>query len=688
MRNKLEVVGLSNGDPNLDRLGGKALSLHCLAGAGLAIPPWVTLTTSVFEDFLLNPPDGSDSIQVKMLQGADNLPEVLSAVYQQILQWPCGEAWITTLVQRCQTEGIRFPVAVRSSAIIEDGNKESAAGAFDTVLNVTPAGLWPAVKRCWASMFGQRAAALISRRSSGTAALGMGVIIQEMVQADYSGVLFTADPISGDHQQWVCEVHPGPGTADSVIEKVYRFATGRGSFFTDSQVPPGLRLSGLVQPALQIERLIGSPVNIEWALRNDLLYILQARPITVLPDCDKDARPEIFEAEAPPLRPDFDFGELTELYERNARKHNVVRRFCRQAGIDIPKWYWMGYSSQSLNAVGPQWLESYFCTDLVYVDASKSFRGLVVRRKLLHDRLLDLSFQNGDAYTVVRLREGPNTKLSAISSVINGDQVMIEYVRGRMMPLLHGAYDVEPARYLLDEEGQVLYRHRPIQRQYLELNMETRKFEQHPLEEPAPELDATRRSRLACWTLKLRDFFGEVRPEWILTEDRVLLWDLSLEKLPLGIDIVGQAMSPGTAVGVAVKVEEDTDLVHSSNGLAFSIGDNPALLSEGHSISALRKRLAVVSSKAIIIARRPYLALAAIVDDVAGFVFESGTLLGHLAIVLRERGKPAAIVPGILAQIKDGDTVAINQGTVITERGLPDKEDVPLHVPQPQQMNH
>lgn len=182
--------------------------------------------------------------------------------------------------------------AVRSSATTEDLPGASFAGQYDTHLGVGGGEeLERAVVECMASLFTDRA---VSYRSRAGIADGveMAVVVQRMVEPDASGILFTADPLTGDRTVALVDAGPGRGeaqvagtkTADTlrvdrergaVVE--YRLGEGREErVLTDRDARALAAIGGRVEAAL------GSPQDVEWALRDGRLSVLQARPVTAL----------------------------------------------------------------------------------------------------------------------------------------------------------------------------------------------------------------------------------------------------------------------------------------------------------------------------------------------------------------------------------------------------------------------
>lgn len=269
-------------DGDLSRVGGKGLNLGKLTRTGFRVPQGFCVTT---EAYLFSVQDLSEQ-NAKSIKGLTLAPELV--------------AEIRTAHEKLQTD----TVAVRSSATAEDLAEASFAGQQDTFLNVRPEELLDALKACWASLWSDRAIAYRETQNIADDGLAMAVVIQEMCEADVSGVLFTVSPFRQDasviESNWGLgeSVVSGTITPDSfqvsretgeVLEKT--IAT-KQEMVTDggmSDVPdakqnvPSLtdaQLKALTQLGLQVENHYGHPMDIEWAVANREFVLLQARHIT------------------------------------------------------------------------------------------------------------------------------------------------------------------------------------------------------------------------------------------------------------------------------------------------------------------------------------------------------------------------------------------------------------------------
>ncbi len=288
------VEWLDGRRPDVGRIGGKAASLDRLAGFGFRIPPGFCLTTEAF------------ATQVATLPGGDRLtadPAALAdgptrtALVDAMIAGPLAHAVAAELMASLArlerdlgTEDQPLRLAVRSSGVAEDGTTASFAGLHDTELGLTTDEVEPAVLRCWASLWSDRAIGYRTRRGLALDGGAMAVVVQALVPAVAAAVAFTRHPVTGRTDQLLVNAAPGLGeamvsglvTPDTiVIDKGDCSVTE----FTPGDQPGGPALSGdalseLAGLCLDVERAFGAPVDIEAALATDGWYLLQARPIT------------------------------------------------------------------------------------------------------------------------------------------------------------------------------------------------------------------------------------------------------------------------------------------------------------------------------------------------------------------------------------------------------------------------
>ncbi|HPH96099.1 MAG TPA: PEP/pyruvate-binding domain-containing protein [Anaerolineaceae bacterium] len=178
--------------------------------------------------------------------------------------------------------------AVRSSALQEDSAQASFAGEFESVLDVqTDEDIRAAVRTVLASRRSGRVQSYAQAQSLAAGEHPIAVVIQKLIQPDFAGVLFTADPLTGDLGQMTGNFVEGLGeklVSGSVTAAAFTFELPKGIYHGPQELAPAAR--ALHQAAHAIEAEMGCPQDIEWAVAGGRVYILQARPITTLNSYD------------------------------------------------------------------------------------------------------------------------------------------------------------------------------------------------------------------------------------------------------------------------------------------------------------------------------------------------------------------------------------------------------------------
>ncbi|MCB9763860.1 MAG: phosphoenolpyruvate synthase [Alphaproteobacteria bacterium] len=303
-------------------VGGKGAHLGALARMeGVQVPPGFCVTTAAFRRSVAEAP-GIDARLERLSRLAPDDREAirtLSAEIREILdEIDLPEDLAAEITERI---GAQAAWAVRSSATAEDLPTASFAGQQDSFLNVIGASaVLQHVRRCWASLFTERAVAYRLRGGFDHRKVHMAVVVQRMVAPQASGVLFTADPVTGNRRVTSVEAVFGLGEAlvsGRVDADVYTVRGGevvartvatkalaihaapQGGTQTQAvpaerQQQPALTDAQVVQLAAlgrRIEAHLGGPQDIEWCLAEGGLRIVQSRPITTLfpiPDADDD----------------------------------------------------------------------------------------------------------------------------------------------------------------------------------------------------------------------------------------------------------------------------------------------------------------------------------------------------------------------------------------------------------------
>jgi rifampicin phosphotransferase len=299
-------------------VGGKGASLGRLVRAGVRVPAGFHVTTAAYVDFL-----SGGGLREELMAAASlvDASDGSDAVTSQAAAARIGELFAAQPVPASTAAAIArayaslghddVPVAVRSSATVEDLPGLSAAGQHDTYLNVRgEAAVIDAVRRCWSSLWSARAIGYRARRGISPGDVSIAVVVQRLVPAEAAGVMFTIDPVSGAADQVVVsanwglgesvvagDVTPDVAVVDRASGALVSYQLGGKAVMTvtdgtgtlETETPAGLRSTPVLSPAqagelgrvgVSIEKLYGEPVDVEWARAGGELWVVQARPIT------------------------------------------------------------------------------------------------------------------------------------------------------------------------------------------------------------------------------------------------------------------------------------------------------------------------------------------------------------------------------------------------------------------------
>ncbi len=334
------VLPLDSELADLASAGGKGASLARMRRAGFPVPEGFLVHTLAYREFLRINQLGE--VIHGLLEGLDaQSPDALEAASAQIRarfragQLPPG------LAEEVRDALARMPgaaVAVRSSATAEDLPEMSFAGQQDTFLNVVGAeAVLRAVADCWGSLWTARAIGYRMRNQVPQLETALCVVVQRMVESQASGVLFTANPLTGLRSQTVIEAALGLGEAlvsgqvepDQYVveprtgrilsktlgrkEVSIHGQTGGGTHTqhedrSQEQALPDAAILELAAWGQRTAELYGFPQDVEWAWAEEKLYLLQSRPITSLFPLPEGMSEE-------PLRVMFSFAAVQGMYD-------------------------------------------------------------------------------------------------------------------------------------------------------------------------------------------------------------------------------------------------------------------------------------------------------------------------------------------------------------------------------------
>lgn len=307
------------GKDDIMTAGGKGANLGEMTRAGLNVPPGFVVTADAYRLFLSENNIGGEISALLAEAGADEqklfsaAEKIRALITSGKMPDALREAVSLNYLTLCENAGKgSLRVAVRSSATAEDLPDASFAGQQETYLNVDGIdALCENIVRCYASLWGNRAVSYRQTQGYDQQSVALAVVVQEMVESEKAGVLFTVNPVNNNHDEMQLNASYGLGEA-VVSGKVTAdtFICGRDGRVKSSvlgskeieiiyaqngtkevPVPPEKRgvlclsedeVKTLCKAAVDVENYYGCPMDIEWAVRGGNAYILQARAITTL----------------------------------------------------------------------------------------------------------------------------------------------------------------------------------------------------------------------------------------------------------------------------------------------------------------------------------------------------------------------------------------------------------------------
>lgn len=308
------ILPFDSEQATLENAGGKGANLARLYHMGFPVPPGFILDTSAYQEFV-----GANQLEATIQSALAGLstssPEELEHASTLIrAAFTDGEipASIGDAIQQAYAHLGSGPVAVRSSATTEDLPEMSFAGQQDTFLNVIgDQSLLKAIVDCWSSLWTARAIGYRARNGLAQVPVSLAVVVQEMIPSQASGVLFTANPLTGLRTETIIDATLGLGEAlvsGQVEPDQYVVNLQQGKIIQKtlgakalailpqeqggvirveqekslSQALPDEQIMELAELCQRVAADYGTPQDIEWAWSVGKLYLLQARPVTSL----------------------------------------------------------------------------------------------------------------------------------------------------------------------------------------------------------------------------------------------------------------------------------------------------------------------------------------------------------------------------------------------------------------------
>ncbi len=290
----IDVLGLQEIDQTTRLLvGGKAANLSDLFHIDeIRVPDGFCITTEAFQKTMEGEPalgGWLSRLAVLDMDQRDELVELCGSIRSAIEGITIPQRIKDEIVRYLSNHGEKQAYAIRSSSTVEDSSAASFAGQLDSYLNVAGTeDIVRHIKKCWASLYSERAVMYGIQNGIDYNTVGMAVIVQKMIAPWAAGVLFTADPLTSNRK--VTSIDAAFGLGEALVSGLvnpdhYKVRDGAmlekrtsraGQVLTDGQIQV------LESLGRQIEAHFGFPVDVEWCLVDDEFYIVQSRAITTL----------------------------------------------------------------------------------------------------------------------------------------------------------------------------------------------------------------------------------------------------------------------------------------------------------------------------------------------------------------------------------------------------------------------
>ena len=277
------IIRLAGNDITLEKLGNKGKNLLLMKQNGFNVPDGFVLDSDTYDETMKDSGLGDKIEAIIKTLTKDNVKEVsdkIRALFDNVSLSEKVKAEMATLISKDKL------YAVRSSGTKEDLDEFSFAGQYETFLNTSADDVEKKVIECYRSMFSEIILSYLVNRKTGTDELKMSVVVQEMVDSDLSGICFTIDPVTGADKTMLIEVSEGLGenivSGKTVPERYYYdWYAGKeidreasNHFISEQKVEEYAKVFAGIQ------QYFGFPCDIEFAIKDGELYILQSRRIT------------------------------------------------------------------------------------------------------------------------------------------------------------------------------------------------------------------------------------------------------------------------------------------------------------------------------------------------------------------------------------------------------------------------
>lgn len=647
------------------QLGNKAYYLTKIADE-CSVPNFFTLETSTFKKLL----DYSQNLELKelIIQAFLNKLGIISKLEEirtGIDNMYIPKEFEEEVFEQLEINDIKEPFAVRSSSTAEDGNKNSGAGIYESYCDVTKEQLIQKIKECWKSNFSLRSLCYEEMDDDVEKKLqSMGVIIQHYLHnADFSGVMFTTNPISPETGAFLEFVR---GTSENLMSGMAVSESQSLGFCNEGIGREQYKFKypwmyDLLHIGSRLKSIIGCEADLEWVVIDNKVYIIQCRPVTT--GIASKASEWIYPIAKVNEIPISEQGGLKEYLVRCKKKKAPFYAMCEKTSVKTIGWYILRYSKNSD-------IKKY--ADYIVEHCGKGHYAVMLNKVLtdfqcidskLEDLLKEIIEMTSMEYITVSVKYIPHNEMSCISYYDkNTGKYRVEAVPGIMKGVKSGY--LVPTIFVLDENFTILDSKDVFYKTCYDIDMDTDTFIEPEINKSIYSEIEVHVNTIAKGTKELYEEGVKGAVEWWICDGKLFVTDYSMETQ--GEESKGECVedynviSTGEIKGnlLVLNGKYIEDLEYLSYGCSISVDHYDDRV---HEIEAIKKIEALINErklknkneKIILVVDKPYLGLSPILSMVNGVIFRNASRLCHLSVILREKKIPAIEYGDLFDQLKD-----------------------------------
>ncbi|KPI16958.1 pyruvate phosphate dikinase PEP/pyruvate-binding protein [Actinobacteria bacterium OK074] len=530
--------------------------------------------------------------------------------------------------------------AVRSSGLAEDGGSSSLAGIHRSVLGVRGVdGVVAAVAECWRAYYAGAAVAARVRAGDFDPEPRLAVIVQRLVRPRLAGVAFTGlDGVSD-----TVEIEYTEGLAEELVAGV---AVPRRASAVPGQPSAEPVLDEVAAACRELREQRDCEVDVEWAADASGVHIVQVRPVTARRAADAGAGPagiwstRLYFEDPPAGAP---LGDVAEVYAGYTAKRGPAHRLAEELGLAVGAGWLIGFTARELGTPeGRDQVRELLAggagTECV-LDFGATLRQIVLPKEQVPERLEQMTRGAGtpDQRQAVVVRDFIRGELGLITRQ-SGTDLLVEYTPDGLLALNRGTAGARSFVWTAETAEDAVR------------------------DGAAPPGLLPRLERMAAFTGRMHERYGDATVEWVFADGEPYFVDYSLLAGDMLSGERGTLVSAGSARGPLLSLADDDLLGRLSVGPAVSV-DRSKDVVEHTEITRLLEKIQAMPAPPVVRVGRPYAVLSVLIGAVAGFVFEEGSVLCHLAILLREAKVPA-LVASDLGALPDGGEAVISDGAI------------------------